>query len=403
MKILSVSSSVPYPPDHATRNRAWHLIRRLAKDAEVTVLTWAGEDIDPTYLEAVSETVNELVCLPIRSAESGWPTRMRRRLSSMTSALPPFMIERMERQRTPQLAGPFDVAVAEDDAALPLMPKDLGCPRVVHRHNIFSQTIAGLYASNSLGTARRMKWALEMPTWARFDRYLSTSADLSIVTTPEARLALSDVVPDSDIEVVENGASVSEQVLGSGDLMRVVFVGTMNYEPNADAAVRFSKRVWPRVLERFPDAEFHIVGRAPLREVQRLHIPGVKVVGTVPDVTEACRGARLAVVPLNAGSGIKTKTLEFMSLGLPVVATPCGAEGIDADRQQGLWIAKGDDELVDGITHYLKDAELAKRTGLAARRYVEERFSWDATTHRYSKLLADVASGHRSRRSGVAR
>lgn len=390
MKILSVSSGTPYPPDHATRNRAWHFISRLAQVEELTVLTWYDPSTDPRSLEVLRGTVQRLVAIPIQPAERSLRRRLRIRAVAQIQGLPPFMKERLERQSIPALEGPYDLAVAEDDGALLLMP-NVECPVVVHRHNVFSQTIAGLLRSDQLGFPRKVKWAAELPMWRRFDRLLVQRSDHSLVTTPEAAEALLTVVPGTSVHVVQNGADVPSVGLIPGEQPRVVFVGTMSYEPNADGAIRFGRDVWPIVQKAVPGATLDLIGYDPLPAVRSLAGGGISVLGSVPDVLQACQGARVAVVPLWSGSGIKTKTLEMLSLGLPVVATAMGAEGIPASPQDGLLIGRSNEELARSTIDLLTDLPRARAVGAAARRFIQDTYSWETATDHYVRVLHEIA------------
>lgn len=396
MRILSVASFLPYPPDDATRNRAWNFVIRLARSHHVTLVTWVPPGRE-RYVEEVRDRVTELIAVPMAPVSRGIPKRVINRLESFVRTIPPFMVERMATHPIPVLKEPFDLAIAEDDGAAWLLPS-VDAPVVVHRHNVFTRTIEGLRESGALGRYRRLKWTMELPAWRNFDVGLSASADLNLVTTPEAKAELGKFLPPGSwIEVCENGADLAPQISGAGENRRAVFVGTMSYEPNADAAVRFSRSVWPLVTARCPDARLEIIGRDPLPQVQGLRVAGVTVRGEVDDVVESCRGARMGIVPLYAGSGIKTKTLELMSQGLPVVATRLGAEGISATADDGLLVADDDDSLAEGIVRLMADRDLASRLGGRAREFIRNHYSWDRATESYERLLEDVL-----RRSGAS-
>ena len=93
-----------------------------------------------------------------------------------------------------------------------------------------------------------------------------------------------------------------------------MFVGVLNYLPNSDAVKWFSTTVWPQVRERFPDSTFRIVGRNPTAEVQALNdLPGVEVVGPVPDVRPWLHRSGCVVVPLRIARGVQNKVLEAIT------------------------------------------------------------------------------------------
>ncbi len=111
----------------------------------------------------------------------------------------------------------------------------------------------------------------------------------------------------------------------------VVFVAGFSHSPNVDAAVWFVTEIWPQVFSADPRARLKLVGSNPSKEVLALHSDIVEVTGWVSDeeLINIYSKARVAVVPLRFGAGIKSKTLEALAYGVPLVTTSIGAQGIN--------------------------------------------------------------------------
>jgi hypothetical protein len=125
-------------------------------------------------------------------------------------------------------------------------------------------------------------------------------------------------------------ASVLEQ-FGSGP--NLVFFGNMGRPENSRSVAHFALLRWWRVRRVFPAAQLWVIGLAPgllLRVLGRL-VPGVQVTGAVDDPTPAFKAATLCVAPLLFGAGVKVKVLQMLDAGATVLATPVGAEGIEAN------------------------------------------------------------------------
>jgi glycosyltransferase involved in cell wall biosynthesis len=145
-----------------------------------------------------------------------------------------------------------------------------------------------------------------------------------------------------------------------------------------DAAVWFAREVWPAVRAQFPDAEFRIVGRKPAPEVQRLaDLPGVKVIGQVPDVRPFVAAAAAVVVPLRLARGIQNKVLEALAMGKPVVAAPPALAALRTEPGVHLLAAAHPQDWVAGITELFLDPARGRELGAAGRRYVEDHHHWD--------------------------
>lgn len=112
----------------------------------------------------------------------------------------------------------------------------------------------------------------------------------------------------------------------------VLFTGALNRGDNHAAVVWFLNRVWPAVRSAMPTARFVAAGAHPRPELERLvaQTPRAELTGFVDSLEPLYAGASVVVVPLATGAGVKFKTIDAMLRGIPVVATPVGAEGIDA-------------------------------------------------------------------------
>jgi glycosyltransferase involved in cell wall biosynthesis len=196
--------------------------------------------------------------------------------------------------------------------------------------------------------------------------------------------------PEARIAVVENGVDVAfhsdreiedawRRASGKpGDTHRdLLFVGSMDYHANIDAAVRFARETWRPLRERLPDLRFVIVGRNPAPEVQALaSIPGVVVTGTVDDVRPYYRGAVAEVVPLRVGSGTRLKILEAMAAGVPVVSTSLGAEGLDVTDGRDILLAETPEAMLEAVQSLANSAERRREIAAAGRELARTRYDW---------------------------
>ncbi|MBV9247983.1 MAG: glycosyltransferase, partial [Acetobacteraceae bacterium] len=112
--------------------------------------------------------------------------------------------------------------------------------------------------------------------------------------------------------------------------MDIVFVAGFAHPPNEDAACWFMREVLGKVRLKHPGATLSIVGSQPTARVRSLAGNGVTVLADVDDakLLEVYRRARVAVVPLRWGAGVKLKVVEALREGVPLVTTPVGAQGL---------------------------------------------------------------------------
>jgi glycosyltransferase involved in cell wall biosynthesis len=172
----------------------------------------------------------------------------------------------------------------------------------------------------------------------------------------------------------------------------VLFQGTLDYGPNADAATWLVRDLAPRIRARVPGAEIRLVGTAT-PDLERLSSPpDVTVTGRVPDIEPELARADLAVVPLRSGSGTRLKILESFAHRIPVVSTTMGAEGLDVEPGIHLLVADDPDGFASACQRLLTDSELRKRVIDAAERRYLERYESSLVKARIQALVREVAA-----------
>ncbi len=108
----------------------------------------------------------------------------------------------------------------------------------------------------------------------------------------------------------------------------LIFTGAFTYHANYDAASWFVGEVYGRIKDQYPAARLTITGNHA--DLPLPPAPDITRTGFVPDVRPLIAGSWAAVVPMRQGGGTRLKILEAMALGVPVIATTKGAEGLDA-------------------------------------------------------------------------
>lgn len=159
---------------------------------------------------------------------------------------------------------------------------------------------------------------------------------------------------------------------------RVVFSGSMLYQPNVQAALWFAEQCWPQIRAAMPDAELVIQGRDPVNEIRELDgRNGICVTGTVEDVGVHIRSASVCINPMLAAGGMQNKLIEYMACGKAIVATSVANEGIMAPTNT-LCLADNPQDFAASVIALLSNAGLRNALGHAARRYVEENWTWES-------------------------
>jgi glycosyltransferase involved in cell wall biosynthesis len=187
---------------------------------------------------------------------------------------------------------------------------------------------------------------------------------------------------------VDGGYFSPAPATGSGT-PSIVFLGRFDYFPNIDGALYFAEQIFPRIRRHLPACELRIVGASPVAAVRRLALrPGVRVFADVPDVRSFLSDATVSVAPLRIARGTQNKILESMAMGVPVVATPPAARGIQAVAGEHLLVADSADRFAVSVTRLLEDATLRASLAAAAREQIGRTHEWSAAMSILDDVLA---------------
>jgi GT2 family glycosyltransferase len=156
----------------------------------------------------------------------------------------------------------------------------------------------------------------------------------------------------------------------------ILFVAGFGHPPNVDAAEWLVRDIMPLVRREIPDAHLYLVGSNPTRAVQQLASESITVTGYVSDdaLSEFYRTARVAIVPLRFGAGVKSKVIEAMHNGIPLVTTPTGAQGV-AGLELLVPVSDEPARLAKEIVLLSRDDEHWSAVAASGLRYVSARFS----------------------------
>lgn len=155
----------------------------------------------------------------------------------------------------------------------------------------------------------------------------------------------------------------------------IIFVAGFAHPPNEDAVCWFVDAVLPRVAACVPDVALSIVGSNPTARVRALARGGVRVSADVSDedLRAAYGRARVAVVPLRCGAGVKLKVVEALREGLPLVTTPIGAQGLPGLREVAAVHADAA-AFADAVIELLTSDAQWQRQSAAQLAYARQRF-----------------------------
>ena len=393
LRILWVKADKILPVHSGGNIRSFHILRQLASRHELIFFSYYGGAPDAEYEEELTRQFPGAVCLC--TGRRG-PTSLRRGLDYLVR-LPmqaPYAVSRFnsipvqETLRTWFEERRFDVAVCDFLDAAVNFPTPLAIPAALFQHNVESE-IWRRHALTERNPAKRLLYRVELKKMLSYEHSMVRKFHHIIAVSEHDRQLMSKWTNPSRITVVPTGVDVKQYRPDPSPRAvepLVLFVGAMDWEPNIDAVEYFCREIWPSIQATVPAARFRIVGRNPVRRVQRLASSSVEVTGSVPSVVEYLRESAVVVVPLRVGSGTRLKIYEAMAAGKAVVSTSVGAEGLDVHHDQDIVLADDASAFTGAVTMLLEDAELRRRYERAAAA-LTAKYDWAAIGDKFGQVL----------------
>lgn len=393
-EILFLAHRVPFPPDRGDKIRSHHVLRRLAELAPVHVATFGDTDDDMAQDNALAQ-VAASHCL-IRREKPLWRAGLEALRNRTPVSVAAFHDERLAQWVRETLATrPISAIYVFSGQMGQYIPACFDGRVVLDLVDVDSAKFEA-YAHERRWPASRLH-AREGKLLAREEARLAQRADVTLlVSEEEAALFRSRSPAARDVRAMTNGIDAAffnpasaepHPDLASGG-PHIVFTGQMDYSPNVAAAKRAAERIFPAIREVHPQAQLHIVGRAPTAALTKLDgKSGMRVWGAVPDVRPFLAGATIVLVPLEIARGVQNKVLEAMAMGRPVLATSGAATGIGAEPGRQLLVADRDRALIAEALTLLSHPERGIVFGLTAREFVLEHKTWPAALAALPELV----------------
>jgi glycosyltransferase involved in cell wall biosynthesis len=369
MRLLFLAPSPPHPSMGGGASRMFHLVQFLAQRFEVDLVALALEGTEEAARLA-QRHCHEVVLIP-PSPGGVWRRRLRLGPYERDPALAKTIQERLASHA-------YAAVHVEKPAMLPYVSNTVGIPIVL---DTFAYGLAGAVRAlrHERGVFTRARNLLRLARFAAFDAWCWPETHCILVVSELDRQRCLRERPHRRVLLVPNGVdctAIPPKAWGTSGPPVLLFTGDLSFDPNVQAAAALATEVFPAVRRSCPEVELRLVGRTPVPRVLALRSPGITVLADVPTMLPHLHAATIYVAPLVTGAGTRTKLLEAMAAGLPIVTSSVGLEGIEATPGREVMIADDPAATASTVVQLLQDPGRRQRLGQAARRLAESRYDW---------------------------
>ena len=391
MNILFLSRWYPFPPNNGSKLRVFHLLRALAEQHSITLLSFreADETVDS------NSSVSGSPCSQIYTVP--WP---KFNPTSGTSIAGLFNLKPRSvlDSHSPEMAAKIQQLIAENqfDIVIASQVGTAGYGR--HFQNIpalFEEVEMGIYheqLAQADSFKSRLRYRLTLAKQTTYLREILQYFDTCTVVSEPERALVKTAVPDyTNVELIPNCMNLADY-----DSVRVakrpnslIFTGSFTYHVNHQAMEWFVREVNPLVQAQIPDMQLSITG-----DHANLPLPpanNVTLTGFVDDIRSWIAASCVSLAPLFMGGGTRLKILEAMALRTPVVATSKGAEGLDVEHGKHLLLADTPQAFADAIVSLLQNPDLYQSIAYHGHQLIAQKYDWPSVTPHFLQIVERTA------------
>jgi len=386
-KILMLCSRIPYPLIGGDRIRIYNTAKILSKQYKVDLVCISEGRVESEYEERLKEVFNEVTFFSYHPLRFKW-NAFKGLFLKKPLQVSYYYFKEIQGWINEKCRG-YDLIFCNHIRTVEYI-KDITSAKVVDLHDALSMSYTKAKL-NATGWWKIIYWIenkrllpYEIGTINRFDKsFIVSDADRDYLIQHGA----------DEKKIVTISVAVKEEVINRISQVKekneLVFLGKMDYLPNEDAAIYFTKIVFPMLKKE--KLKFIIVGAKPTRRVLKLRkIKGVEVTGFLEDPYKYLEVSKVFVAPIRFGAGIQNKILEAMALRKPVVTTSCGAEGINGRDGEHFLIANEPEDMAEKILDLLENEEKRRAIGERARALIEKEYTWDTIGKKFLREIEEL-------------
>ena len=409
MKILWLSHLIPYPPKAGVIHRSYNLIKQLSQAHDIHILAFNQEalianmydDIETGTREAIEQL--EAVCdeivivdLPQKSYFGG---KYALALKSLVNRLPYSVLWLQSSEYRVALAElmqktSFDI-IHFDTISLSQYHSDVkSIPCVLNHHNVESHLLLRR-ATRCRNIFEKAFLSFEGRKLQYFEELVYSDFELHLFCSELDERRMKSFCHGMRSAIVPNGVDMSNCDVAQQQFdQRLLFLGTLDWEPNRRAVDFIVLEIWPLIRERCPDVVFDLVGANPPRSAIRLSMSDsrFRVHGFVDNVEPFFNSGGIFVCPITDGGGTKLKLLDALAMGMPTIAHPIACEGLDVVPERDLLTATSAEEFANTIERLLFDSKLRAKLSKSGEILVKSKYDYKLIGEHLSSMYMSIAA-----------
>ncbi len=396
MKILMLTPYLPYPPASGGQIRTLYLLKYLAQNHSITLVSLYKDNKDKQYADKLKSFCDEIyLCKRPKK-----PWQINNIFKSVFSNLP-FLIVRNYSEEAVKIVKTllekehFDIIHAETFYIMPHIP-ETKVPILLVEQTIEYKVYQ--HFVKTLPLLIRIPLGIDILKLIRWEKHYWNKANLVATVSQFDKQEIQSILPKINPEIIPNGAGdemfIDTLPLFPTKKLKILFMGNFFWLQNVEAAQYLIDKVYPSLTVAIPSCELIIAGQNVKDKIKIENNQKIKVVnldpGDIESVKNLYQSSNIFIAPIFGPGGTRLKILASMASGLPVVSTSIGVEGLELRNNEHFLIAENPEEFVSQILKIAQNKELFMKIQHNAHSHVKKYFSWEAIALKLEKVYEQV-------------
>jgi polysaccharide biosynthesis protein PslH len=387
MNIVFITMEPPFPANSGGRIYTYDRIRQLKKYNNIFLfaLKEQGENVELRHYEDLCEKVN-------------FYDRGNKYTRGIINLTKPFVVaSRINNDMYSDIEkfisnNKIDIIVIDSPLVILNCPFNNSVSKVLTQHNVEFKLFESI-SKSSKGILKKIIYKIESVRMKIFEEKIYKKNIIQGYTfiSDHDMGFMQKNYKFKNVCLIPQGCEIYKKKCQISLKNTIVFTGKMDYEPNVQGVLWFTNNVFPKIKKCIKDANLYIVGKNPVIEILKLNdVDNVVVTGAVEDVRPYLDRAKVYILPLLSGSGVKIKLFEALGSMSIVVTTSKGIEGTEFMNGEHILVANEEDEFAEKCVRVLEDSERYEFLKKNSIDLINKKYSWDSIGIKYNDFLTNT-------------
>jgi glycosyltransferase involved in cell wall biosynthesis len=403
-KILFLTHLFPYPLNNGGYIRTYNLLRYLGQRYDLDFISFLYKPENINQIEFLKPFCRDIKVIPLKRKRI-FPYF----LSSLIKSKPYMYLRDYSQDMATiidrkMINNNYDI-IFEEQLWISGYIRDTNSSYRIYANQLIGEAIIDRFGTHQKDILIKILALIEARKLRKLERETCSNADMTLtISDEEKRIIESWGLPSEKITTVPMGVDTDKfkPLNLNYNSNNIINLGLARWPPNVDGILHFYNDIYPRVRKACPDAHLFIVGSDPPSKIRELgRDDGVTVTGFVEDLDSFLVNTGAFILPLRVGGGVKVRMLNALAMGLPVVSTTLGAEGIAVSHGKDVLLADSPDDFADAVIEVLTNPNQKLSLCKNGPLLVKKKYTWDAIYARLDHVFEKVETSIASRQARI--